>query len=186
MLPSIRRLKARREFLAVAATGQKWITPGLILQVRCRPPAKNGPAVSCFEEAGSGAGATAAEMAEAEEEAKRRPGELDIGLGFTVSRKVGNAVARNRARRRLKAAAELVLRQDGKPGRDYVLIGRKGTLDRAFDALIGDLREALRKAERRRAEGKSGDKRVKKTGAAPEDRSRAKGQSKETESSCPS
>lgn len=68
-----------------------------------------------------------------------RPG---ARLGFTCSRKLGNAVARNRARRRLRAAADLVLRP-GPEGWDVVLVGRAATLDRPFPALIDDLRTAL-------------------------------------------
>ncbi|MEQ8347766.1 MAG: ribonuclease P protein component [Sneathiellaceae bacterium] len=68
-----------------------------------------------------------------------------LRVGLTVSRKVGNAVARNRARRRLRAVAELVLRTQAMPGHDYVLIGRKATLDRGFAALCNDCRQALRR-----------------------------------------
>jgi len=64
-------------------------------------------------------------------------------IGFTASRKVGNAVARNRARRRLKAAAEAILPRDGAAGFDYVLVARAGTLDRNFGDLVGDLETAL-------------------------------------------
>ncbi len=68
---------------------------------------------------------------------------LDIRVGFTVSRKVGNAVLRNRARRRLRAVARAILPAGARAGTDYVLIGRRTTLDRPYGALAEDLREAL-------------------------------------------
>ncbi|MCL3882084.1 ribonuclease P protein component [Marivita sp. GX14005] len=69
-----------------------------------------------------------------------------IRIGYTCSKKIGNAVARNRAKRRLRAVAHEVLAGQAKPGWDYVLIGRPGvTVDRPFDALKGDLSYALRK-----------------------------------------
>lgn len=69
-----------------------------------------------------------------------------VRVGFTCSKKVGNAVARNRARRRLREIARLVLTEHGIPGWDYVLIGRENeTAARDFGALQDDLRRALRK-----------------------------------------
>jgi len=79
---------------------------------------------------------------------ERRDDEAASGIraGFTCSRKVGNAVARNRAKRRLRAIARAVLPEQGKPGWDYVLIGRATeTAARPFADLEGDLRYALRK-----------------------------------------
>lgn len=66
-----------------------------------------------------------------------------IGVGFTASKKVGGAVARNRAKRRLRALAAEILPAEGRPGFDYVLIARPATVTRAFDDLRADLREAL-------------------------------------------
>ncbi len=66
-------------------------------------------------------------------------------LGFTVTRKVGNAVVRNRTRRRLKEGARLLLREMPVSGVDLVLIGRDATRARPFAALIDDLRQALRR-----------------------------------------
>lgn len=68
-----------------------------------------------------------------------------VRVGFTVTRKVGNAVIRNRARRRLKAAAGEILAEHGVGGVDYVLIGRAGTLKRPYPRLIGDIEAAMRK-----------------------------------------
>lgn len=69
-----------------------------------------------------------------------------IRVGFTCSKKVGNAVARNRAKRRLREVARRVLPEHGRPGWDYALIGKPGaTAERDFDDLIGDLKYALRK-----------------------------------------
>ncbi|WP_417525945.1 ribonuclease P protein component [Marinovum sp.] len=78
----------------------------------------------------------------------RRRGDDDpaIGVGFTCSKKVGNAVARNRAKRRLREIARLILPDQGQPGWDYVLIGKAGaTAERDFTDLQNDLRYALRK-----------------------------------------
>lgn len=69
-----------------------------------------------------------------------------LRLGFTVTKKVGNAVIRNRTRRRLKEAARLLFRQEPLHGVDLVLIGRDGTRKRPFTELVGDIRRALRKA----------------------------------------
>ncbi|MBL3560024.1 ribonuclease P protein component [Rhodovulum sulfidophilum] len=67
-----------------------------------------------------------------------------IRIGFTCSKKVGNAVARNRAKRRLREIARTELPVHGRPGWDYVLIGRPvTTASRDFAALRADLRRAL-------------------------------------------
>lgn len=66
-------------------------------------------------------------------------------VGFTCSKKVGNSVARNRAKRRLKAAADEVLPRLAAPGNDYVVIGRKETLTRPYSLLLQDLQTALKR-----------------------------------------
>jgi len=66
-----------------------------------------------------------------------------IRVGFTASRKVGNAVTRNRAKRRLRAVAAAVLPLSGRAGNDYVLVARSGTLTRPFPDLREDLAAAL-------------------------------------------
>jgi ribonuclease P protein component len=65
------------------------------------------------------------------------------GIGFTASRKVGGAVERNRAKRRLRAAAASVLPLLAREGHDYVLIARTATLSRPFAELTRDLSKAL-------------------------------------------
>lgn len=79
---------------------------------------------------------------------KRRDGEPHdpalVRVGYTCSKKVGGAVVRNRAKRRLRAAAAEVLPRMGRPGWDYVLIGKAGqTVDRTFADLVSDLQTAI-------------------------------------------
>lgn len=72
-------------------------------------------------------------------------GRVPARVGFTASAKVGNAVLRNRARRRLRAAAAIMLPDHGAPACDYVLIARAGTLTREFRDLLADLEAGLRR-----------------------------------------
>jgi ribonuclease P protein component len=66
-------------------------------------------------------------------------------VGFTCTKKIGNAVVRNRVRRRLREAARLTLNESGRLGFDYVLIGRAGTANRTFEALQKDIISALQR-----------------------------------------
>jgi ribonuclease P protein component len=67
-----------------------------------------------------------------------------LRVGFTASRKVGMAVERNRARRRLREAVRRVMPLHAAMGHDYVLVARAETIRRPFAALIGDLEAALK------------------------------------------
>lgn len=115
---AVRRLKKRSEFLRVAGAGRKWVAPGLVLQAR-RHDLGEGESAGIFP----------------------------VRVGLTVSRKVGNAVKRNRARRRLRAAVEQIISGHAKEGYDFVVIGRTATLSRRFAALLGDLETALKRVD---------------------------------------
>lgn len=66
-----------------------------------------------------------------------------IRAGFTATKRVGGSVVRNRARRRLREAARLVLAEAGRPGSDYVFIARGGTTTRPWARLLDDVKSAL-------------------------------------------
>ena len=114
--------------MRIARGGRAWAMPGVVVQV-CRQPTD-----STSEPVGVG-----------------------CRVGITASRKVGKAVARNRVRRRLRAAAREVLRQHGMTGCDYVLIGRAATLSRPFPALVADLTTAIKRLQAYRAAAAADD-----------------------------
>ncbi len=118
MPAALERLKKRSEFLAVAATNRRWTTPGLVLQVR---PVQ----------------ADVADM----------PRAAGLRVGFTATKKIGNAVTRNRARRRLRAAVDEILRgrTEGVTPADLVVVARPGTLTRPYCDLKADLSLSLRR-----------------------------------------
>lgn len=118
-------LARRADFLRVAGAGAKWATAGLVIQACPRRDAV----------AAGGAGA----------DAGAKVNEPGMRVGFTASKKVGGAVVRNRARRRLRALAREVLARDAAPGYDYVLIARPETATRDYAALQKDLRYALKR-----------------------------------------
>lgn len=66
-------------------------------------------------------------------------------IGYTVTKKIGGAVVRNRMKRRLRALAREALPEAGISGADHVLIGRAGGIGRDFALLRNELRKALRK-----------------------------------------
>ena len=114
------RLRQRADFLA-AATGAKAPASGFVLQARKRH--EDGPKEGTTE----------------------GPKESPVRVGFTCSKKVGNAVERNRVRRRLKEVVRLSQAARMKPGHDYVLIGRRKALELPFDRMIEDFDRALRR-----------------------------------------
>lgn len=64
-------------------------------------------------------------------------------VGFTATKKVGNAVCRNRCKRRLREAARAMLPLHGEPGADFVFIARMGTAERPWARLLDDVKSAL-------------------------------------------
>ena len=116
MTTNIHHLKHRSQFRRVAKTQLKYVAPSLIVQTMKRRDNHNNKLL-----------------------------EDDIRIGFTVSKKVGNAVHRNRTRRRLKAVAREILPTHGKKGHDLVLIGRVKTRKLPYSTLVSDLKLALGK-----------------------------------------
>ena len=92
-------------------------------------------------------------------QARSRDDEAPARLGFTVSRRVGNAVVRNRVRRRLKDAVKRAA-MDVKAGHDYVLVARTAALTREFDQLVADFAGALSrlKPDRGRSSRNAGER----------------------------
>ncbi|MDD5586702.1 MAG: ribonuclease P protein component [Alphaproteobacteria bacterium] len=124
--PDIMTLKKRSEFLAVAASGKKWAMPGLVLQVKKHSlpaPVAEEPAANENKKA----------------EAPR------MRYGLTASKKVGNAVCRNRAKRRLRALANEILVAHAAPAHDYVLIARPAAVTRDYTDLRDDFVTALKR-----------------------------------------
>ena len=78
----------------------------------------------------------------------RNDGNPAMRVGLTVSKKVGNAVTRNRMKRRFRELARAILPEAGHVGADHVLIGRQGGIERDYGELAAELRRALDKLRR--------------------------------------
>ena len=81
----------------------------------------------------------------------RQDDDPTMRVGFTATRKIGGAVVRNRAKRRLREAARCLLPLYGQAGCDYVLIARMGTAERDWDRLLDDVKSALTRLAKSRA-----------------------------------
>ena len=86
---------------------------------------------------------------------KRGEDESSMRVGFTATKKVGNAVVRNRAKRRLREAAQLLLPIHGLSGHDYVFVARAGTGEREWQGLLDDVKAALIRLSRVKSDSKA-------------------------------
>jgi ribonuclease P protein component len=78
----------------------------------------------------------------------RGDGDPSKRVGYTVTKKIGNAVVRNRMKRRFRDLARDVIASQGSAGSDHILIGRAGGIDRDFATLRADLAKAVAKLAR--------------------------------------
>ena len=76
-------------------------------------------------------------------QARRRDEQASVRAGFTATKRIGGAVQRNRAKRRLREAARLLLPAHAAPGFDYVFVARGGVTTRAWPRLLDDVKSAL-------------------------------------------
>ena len=74
-----------------------------------------------------------------------------LRVGYTVSRKVGNAVERNRVRRRLREIVRRTAQAGMRPGHDYVLIGRRAALGLPFERIVDEFDRALKRIHAQRS-----------------------------------
>ena len=116
------RLKTRAQFLRIAAQGKKTVRRTLVLQALKLGTADQSRALRL---------------------ARTTQGGQPIFVGFTASKKVGTAVARNRAKRRLTALSRTILPDLGLPGWAFVLIARAAAVTAPFSQIEADLRSAL-------------------------------------------
>src|SRR5215831_4608019 len=84
-------------------------------------------------------------------QSRRRDDLGPIRVGFTVTKKNGNAPERNRIRRRLRAAVHALDTMAMRPHHDYVLVGRRAALTCDFSTMLDDLRSALQRVDRQGA-----------------------------------
>lgn len=134
---AIETLKKRADFLRLRG-GARFATPSFVLETRRRAAPSDAPSLPRKNGRTSESGRTGPRF------------------GYTVTKKLGGAVVRNRIRRRLKAAVALVAPQLAHPDHDYVLVGRAAAYDRDFTDLKKDLERALQRVHHAAAHAAQG------------------------------
>ena len=140
-------LKRRSDFLRIRG-GSRWSTPSLLLEGKMRTPASTASA-----DAGRARGVDETAEIAAGEPARRqvRSDGHPARFGFTVTKKLGTAVVRNRIRRRLREIVREETGQQALPGCDYVIVAREAALRRSASALRTDLATAILHVNRKLA-----------------------------------
>jgi len=117
MQPIVTAIKRRADFVSASKSGFKFVKPSLVVQSRLRKEDENiqGVERSC------------------------------VRIGFTATKTLGNAVIRNRTKRRMRAAAAKLVPQWGMSQCDYVFIGRSQAFKGPYDDLIRDMKHALKR-----------------------------------------
>jgi ribonuclease P protein component len=100
-------------------------------------------------------------------QALAQPGRPAMACGFTATRRIGGAVVRNRAKRRLREAARLLLPLHGRLGHDYVFIARQGAAERPWPRLLDDVKSALIRLAAEDGAPASGERRAGSSAPAP-------------------
>ena len=118
-------LKKRKDFLAAARSGHKGVASSIVIQMNPKP--RYSPTQPVEKKV--------------------------IRYGLTASKKTGNAVCRNRCKRRMRAIGDDFLSKAGKPGCDYILIARHNTASIKYDRLIKDFHYAMKRANQPQAKG---------------------------------
>lgn len=121
MRMALHTLQHRSEFLTIAAGDWRYVTPHFVLQ------AQRINLVKCAAQATAG----------------------QVHVGYTASRKVGGAVARNRAKRRLREAARRILVPLARADLCYVVVARRFCVQSDYDALCRDLEKAVNHLNRK-------------------------------------
>ncbi len=122
-------LRKRRDFLRVAAAQKKWVSKNIIVQKAKRQDPNPDTDTDTEDRAG-------------------------FRVGYTASKKVGNAVKRNRAKRRLREVVRATMGQVAEAGCDYVIIARSECVDVAFDQLIRDFGWCVRRLKEQNSQNK--------------------------------